>query len=68
MNMKKIGTEVRRRREKMGLSQYELAQKCGVARLTLRELEGCNLTGGMHTKTLSKILNAFGLDLGIVPK
>lgn len=51
----KIGNEIKKRRESLGMSRDELSEKTGVARSTLQRIEG----GGNTTyETTKKIIDA----------
>ena len=53
------------RREQLGISQRELAQKCGVTQSALARLETCKATPQIDT--MLKVLKPLGLTLSVVP-
>lgn len=63
MNMN-IGQQIRKARDKQGLTQTELAAKAGVSRPTVARVE---LGVAISIATLEKIADALGLDVGLIP-
>ena len=57
-----MGYRIKEMREKLGITQEELAKKSGVSRGTIVALEN-NQTTSTTTKTLSKIANALGVSV-----
>lgn len=59
-----IGQQIRKARNKQGLTQTELAAKAGVSRPTVARVE---LGVAISIATLEKIAYALGLDLSLIP-
>lgn len=53
------------RREEMGLSQRELAARCGITQSALARLESCRTTPQIDT--MLKVLKPLGLTLTVTP-
>lgn len=56
-------TNIKELREKMGLSQAELAEKAGVARTIINQLESGN-RAVIRSDTMQKIASALGKPIG----
>lgn len=54
-------------RTRLGLSQRELAERANVSRHTIVNIEG-GRTGGMRLDTVSKVVDALGLQIRLFPK
>jgi transcriptional regulator with XRE-family HTH domain len=63
--LKELGTEVRRRRREMGLSQEALARLSGLSRATVVNLENGSLENLASTR-IEALANALGLAVGLV--
>lgn len=59
----RIGAEVRRRREALGLSAYTLGRACGVSDQTILNIEQGNCDRGWLTGTLARVAFHFGTTL-----
>lgn len=53
------------RREELGLSQRELARRCGITQSALARLEACRTTPQLDT--MLKVLKPLGLTLCLTP-
>ena len=60
----RIGAEVQRRREALGLSAYALARDAQVSDQTILNIEQGNLLNGPFSGTLARIAFRFGTKLG----
>lgn len=54
------------RREELGLSQRELARRCGITQSSLARLETCRATPQIDT--MLKVLKPLGLTLKVAPE
>lgn len=63
--LKELGTEVRRRRQEIGLSQDALARVSGLSRATVVNLENGSLENLASTR-IEALANALGLAVGLV--
>ena len=59
----RIGAEVRRRREALGLSAYALGRICGVSDQTILNIEQGLCPNGCWTGTLARMCVRFGTTL-----
>lgn len=59
----RLGVAVRRRRERLGLTQQEVAAKGGPSTATMRQIEG-GLTDGYRAKTLYQLDEALDWERG----
>lgn len=59
-----IGKEIRRKRKELKLTQMELAEKTGVCRNYISDLENDRYTPSV--KTLAKISKILGLDINFL--
>ena len=63
----KIGTQVKRERERALLTQQELADRAGIGLTTLNRIE--NDHAEPHFRTIRKLANALGVDpAALIPK
>ncbi len=62
-----VADTVYHHRTRVGLSQRELAERAGVSRHTVVNLENGN-NQGMQLKTISQVLDALGLEISFVPR
>ena len=63
----KIGTQVKRERERALLTQQELAERAGIGLTTLNRIE--NDHAEPHFRTIRKIAKALGVDPAtLIPK
>ena len=53
------------RREELGLSQRELASRCGITQSALARLESCRTTPQIDT--MLKVMKPLGLTLSVTP-
>lgn len=53
------------RREELGMSQRDLAKKCGITQSALARLESCRTTPQLDT--MLKVLKPLGLTLSVTP-
>lgn len=58
-----VGYKIRERREMLKMTQEELAQKSGVSRQTISNIEN-NAEYNMSTKTLQEIVRALDTTIG----
>lgn len=63
----RMADAVYQQRTRLGLSQRELAERAGVSRHTVVNIEG-GRTGGVRMDTLSKVLGALGLEVRAMPR
>lgn len=63
-NMKRIGAYVRELRLVEGCSQAKLADRCGVSRKTINEIEGGR--SNFEYSTLRDIAKALGCEVSVV--
>jgi len=60
-----IGWEIRKRRERAGLSQSDLAAKCNMRQATVSKIE-CG--GEIYISTLIDVLEALDLQIAFKPR
>jgi predicted DNA-binding mobile mystery protein A len=53
-------------REALGMSQSQLAERLGVARQTVSRIEKSEISGNLEIKTLRKVAQALGCNVGYV--
>lgn len=63
----KMADAIYSQRTRLGLSQRELAERAKVSRHTIVNIEGGH-TGGMRLDTISKVVDALGLQISLFPK
>ena len=67
MEVMKIGTQVKRARERALLTQEELAERAGIGAATLNRIERDRVEP--HFRTIRKIAKALGVDATtLIPK
>src|SRR5205085_1775731 len=66
--MPRPNTQLRFRRERVPLTQAELAERVGVAEITVRRWEAGFRPQPVHIRSLSSVLNASPAELGFGPE
>ena len=61
LTVHQIASAARGRRQSLGLSQEQLADRLGVSRRWVRDFEAGN--GGAHLETVLRMLDMLGIDL-----
>lgn len=65
-NRESIGKEVAKRRKEQGFTQKQMADKTGINKTTLSEIENGRFTGSLDI--FERYLDAVGLQLDVSPK
>jgi transcriptional regulator with XRE-family HTH domain len=61
-----LSVKIKKHRERLGLSQRELAEKMGVLQPTITRMESGE--SGIHSTTLKKFCDVVGLEIDFVPR
>jgi len=62
----KIGTEIRIRRKRLGMTQLDVAEMTGLQRQTISRVESGN--SSVTIASVERIATVVGLDLKVIPK
>jgi DNA-binding XRE family transcriptional regulator len=62
----KIGTEIRTRRKRLGMTQLDVAEMTGLQRQTISRVESGN--SSVTIASVERIATVVGLDLKVIPK
>jgi len=62
----KIGTEIRSRRKRLGMTQLDVAEMTGLQRQTISRVESGN--SSVTIASVERIATVVGLDLTVIPK
>ena len=67
MKLHEIGSKIKSLRKEQKLTQQELADKCGISRVTLGKLERDEVAN-ISLKTLDILVNTLGFEIDFVRK